>query len=108
MVRISSVLFLLSCPNTGELTNLCRSFSEPDYTKGLFQSIGFKEFHENLVLPSVEQRQQLLDQGVDALKTATRRYARKQIKWINHRFLMQPDRQASLFLRFAQPSLRGK
>ncbi|KAI9556374.1 hypothetical protein GHT06_018948 [Daphnia sinensis] len=70
---------------------------EPDYTIGIFQSIGFKEFHEYLVLPSSERTQdvgrRLLQQGVEALKIRTRRYARKQIKWIVKRFLQQPDRQ---------------
>lgn len=80
---------------------------EADYTKGIFQSIGFKEFHEYLVMPSSEQtsdddrRQQLLNEGIEALKVVTRRYARKQIKWIRNRFLKQPDRQViipTLFL----------
>ncbi|XP_046461083.1 tRNA dimethylallyltransferase-like [Daphnia pulex] len=70
---------------------------EADYTIGIFQSIGLKEFHEFLVLPSSEQTTQtgrrLLDQGVEALKSRTRRYARKQTKWIVKRFLEQPDRQ---------------
>merc|ERR1711911_453037 len=52
-----------------------------------------------LVMPSSEQtsdddrRQQLLNEGIEALKVVTRRYARKQIKWIRNRFLKQPDRQ---------------
>ena len=74
-----------------------RKKREADYTIGIFQSIGLKEFHEYLVLPSSEKTsqigQRLLDQGVEALKIRTRRYARKQIKWIVKRFLEQPDRQ---------------
>lgn len=70
---------------------------EADYTKGVFQSIGFKEFHEYLVAPSSEEGadrlQKLLKEGVDALKVTTRRYARRQVKWIVKRFLQQPDRQ---------------
>lgn len=74
--------------------------TEADYTTGIFQSIGFKEFHEYLTLPSSEEtgneqqrrQQQLLDEGIEALKVVTRRYARKQIKWIRNRFLQQPDR----------------
>jgi len=58
-------------------------------------------------MPSSEQtsdddrRQQLLNEGIEALKVVTRRYARKQIKWIRNRFLKQPDRQViipTLFL----------
>ena len=33
-----------------------RCFRSPDYTKGIFQSIGFKEFHNYLILPEDERR----------------------------------------------------
>lgn len=77
----------------------CESMAhrEADYTTGIFQSIGLKEFHDYLVLPSSEQTgdtgEKLLKQGVEALKVRTRRYARQQLKWIRKRFLQQPDRQ---------------
>lgn len=29
--------------------------SEPEYTRGIFQSIGFKEFHEYLIMPKADQ-----------------------------------------------------
>lgn len=57
-------------------------------------------------MPSSEQtgddnrRQQLLDEGIEALKVVTRRYARKQIKWIRNRFLKQPDRQVIILIQF--------
>lgn len=83
------VCFVLSC-------------READYTKGIFQSIGFKEFHEYLVTPSNEQDTErghkLLKEGVEALKVTTRRYARRQVKWIVKRFLQQPDRQVITYL----------
>ena len=72
---------------------------QADYTKGIFQSIGFKEFHPYLTLPSSEhdgvREKSLLDEGIRDLKLVTRRYARQQIKWILKRFLSQPDRQVS-------------
>ncbi|XP_049809229.1 tRNA dimethylallyltransferase-like [Schistocerca nitens] len=70
---------------------------EPDYTEGIFQSIGFKEFHSWLVQPEAarrsEQGQAEMRRCADALKAATRRYARKQLRWIRNRFLRRPDRQ---------------
>ncbi|KAM6958902.1 tRNA dimethylallyltransferase [Aplochiton taeniatus] len=64
-----------------------------DYQHGIFQSIGFKEFHEYLTAPELgTQREQglLREKGVEALKMATRRYARKQNKWVRNRFLKRP------------------
>lgn len=70
----------------------------------------FKEFHEYLVMPpsgkNAADSEKLRDLGIEALKTATRRYARKQIKWINHRFLAQTGRQVR-FIRFPRRSEPG-
>ncbi|XP_025108958.1 tRNA dimethylallyltransferase-like [Pomacea canaliculata] len=65
---------------------------EPDYTLGIFQSIGFKEFHDYLTLPA-DQKELLLDKSVQALKLATRQYARRQLKWIKNRFVHRPGTQ---------------
>ncbi|MEE6484364.1 hypothetical protein FKM82_013850 [Ascaphus truei] len=67
--------------------------SGQDYQHGIFQSIGFKEFHEYLVTdegccPDTNQR--LLQRGIEALKQATQKYARKQNKWVRNRFLKRP------------------
>ncbi|XP_034401833.1 tRNA dimethylallyltransferase isoform X2 [Cyclopterus lumpus] len=64
-----------------------------NYQHGIFQSIGFKEFHDYLTAPeSSTQREKdaLRDKGIEALKIATRRYARKQNKWVRNRFLKRP------------------
>ncbi|KAJ8268240.1 hypothetical protein COCON_G00134120 [Conger conger] len=64
--------------------------SRQDYQHGIFQSIGFKEFHEYLTADtevSEEKRAELLNTGVERLKIATRQYARKQNKWVRNRFL---------------------
>ena len=78
-------------------------YSEPDYTKGIFQSIGFKEFHEYLILSpegrETEKGSKLFKLGVDALKLVTRRYARRQIRWITNRFLRRPTRQVMKFYK---------
>ncbi|XP_066530886.1 tRNA dimethylallyltransferase [Hoplias malabaricus] len=64
-----------------------------DYQHGIFQSIGFKEFHEYLTAGAdinPEEREKLKMKGIEALKQATRRYARKQNKWVRNRFLKRP------------------
>ncbi|PWA15394.1 hypothetical protein CCH79_00008522, partial [Gambusia affinis] len=61
-----------------------------DYQHGIFQSIGFKEFHDYLTAPessSQQEKDKLRDKGIEALKIATKRYARKQNKWVCNRFL---------------------
>ncbi|NXY39234.1 MOD5 dimethylallyltransferase, partial [Pomatorhinus ruficollis] len=61
-----------------------------DYQHGIFQSIGFKEFHEYLVSEgncSPETSALLLEKGIQALKQVTKRYARRQNKWVRNRFL---------------------
>uniref|UniRef100_A0A146MCA4 tRNA dimethylallyltransferase, mitochondrial n=2 Tax=Lygus hesperus TaxID=30085 RepID=A0A146MCA4_LYGHE len=89
-----------------ELLNFHKSYNEERlknmdssaaYTQGIFQSIGFKEFHAYLTLLEEEREtelgQKLLNEGVLALKSVTRRYARKQIKWIKNRFIKTIDRE---------------
>ncbi|XP_034016834.1 tRNA dimethylallyltransferase isoform X2 [Thalassophryne amazonica] len=64
-----------------------------DYQHGIFQSIGFKEFHDYLTAPesiTQQEKEALRDKGVEALKMATRRYARRQNKWVRSRFLERP------------------
>ncbi|XP_054576780.1 LOW QUALITY PROTEIN: tRNA dimethylallyltransferase [Eptesicus fuscus] len=64
-----------------------------DYQHGIFQSIGFKEFHEYLITEgkcTPETSNQLLKKGIEALKQVTKRYARKQNRWIKNRFLSRP------------------
>ncbi|XP_066125636.1 tRNA dimethylallyltransferase isoform X1 [Saccopteryx bilineata] len=64
-----------------------------DYQHGIFQSIGFKEFHEFLITEgkcTPETSNQLLKKGIEALKQVTKRYARKQNRWVKNRFLNRP------------------
>ena len=63
----------------------------PDYHKGIWQSIGFKEFHPYLQLSDEERQSKegldLFNLGVKLMKIATRQYARRQVKWMR-RFLI--------------------
>ncbi|KAL2718652.1 tRNA dimethylallyltransferase isoform X2 [Vespula squamosa] len=75
----------------------CLHSRSPDYTKGIFQSIGFKEFHDYLILPEEERAsikaETLLKRGLDDLKMVTKRYANNQQKWIRNRLMRRADRQ---------------
>ncbi|CAK9814311.1 tRNA dimethylallyltransferase [Anthophora plagiata] len=74
-----------------------KSNTSADYTTGIFQSIGFKEFHAYLVLPEEERREkkgkELLEKGITDLKQVTRRYSKKQEKWVMNRIIRRSDRQ---------------
>ncbi|XP_043940707.1 tRNA dimethylallyltransferase [Protopterus annectens] len=64
-----------------------------DYQHGIFQSIGFKEFHEYLTVGDScleSTRAELLQRGIESLKQVTKRYTRKQNKWVRNRFLQRP------------------
>lgn len=90
------------------------------YTSGVLQTIGYKEFVPYLMkydhqedekieqylrehsykLPSPEELKEDLPEGLallrsccEELKLVTRRYSKKQLKWINNRFLASRDRQ---------------
>ena len=62
-----------------------------DYTVGIFQSIGFKEFHSYLTMTGEEKQsgegKAALSAGVKQMKLATRQYSRRQAKWMRNRFL---------------------
>ncbi|XP_070557081.1 tRNA dimethylallyltransferase-like isoform X2 [Ptychodera flava] len=70
------------------------SDSKELYTHGIFQSIGFKEFHKYLILSQEDkdsdEGRTLQVEGVNGLKLATRRYGRKQNRWVRNRFLKRP------------------
>lgn len=63
----------------------------PDYTKGIFQTIGFKEFHSYFMLDektrSSSKGNEVLKKSIEDMKCATRRYARRQMHWIRSRIL---------------------
>ncbi|XP_052774996.1 tRNA dimethylallyltransferase-like isoform X1 [Mya arenaria] len=85
-----------------ELTDFHRQYNEDrlnqgkeaDYTRGIFQSIGFKEFHNYLLMDDQQratpQGQNAFLEGVNKLKLVTRQYARKQKRWIETRLLKRP------------------
>ncbi|RFU33566.1 hypothetical protein B7463_g2791, partial [Scytalidium lignicola] len=78
---------------------------EIDKTRGIWVSIGWKEFEEYLLAlnlgPTREELTRLLKEAIEKTKTATRQYAKSQIRWI--RLKLMPELRAdgktdSLFL----------
>ena len=59
--------------------------SSIDFTKGIFQSIGFKEFQTYLETSMSDK--ELFDAAVDTMKRSTRKYAKRQISWIRNKLL---------------------
>lgn len=85
-----------------------------DYTKGILQTIGLKEFipyleeydvAQDALITEFNQRKSddnttespeglpLLQSCLEELRLTTKRYSKKQMKWIVNRFLAQTDRQ---------------
>ncbi|KAF7304643.1 tRNA dimethylallyltransferase [Mycena kentingensis (nom. inval.)] len=59
--------------------------NETDYTLGIYQSIGYREFHAYLA--SETQTSKAYTEAVENMKISTRQYARRQISWIRNKLL---------------------
>lgn len=67
-----------------------RNNEDDDTHQGIFQTIGFKEFREYLSLENDADEKVAaasVAKGVEQMKLVTRQYARRQLKWMNQRFL---------------------
>lgn len=80
--------YSVQCTNARKL---CKSYEE-----GLFQAIGFKEFHPYLTYTGDEEkeREKLLLDSLERLKQITVRYSKKQKRWVRNRFLARPKENA--------------
>ncbi|KAF9239613.1 tRNA isopentenyltransferase [Melanogaster broomeanus] len=80
---------LASAPSSlvevGQQDNLSTSLNEPDYTLGIYQCIGFKEFRDFLSSPGASQ--ETFANAVEEMKHSTRRYAKRQIAWLRNKLL---------------------
>lgn len=64
------------------------SASAFDYTLGIYQSIGYKEFREYLVSEDANSAsEKLFNEAVEATKTSTRQYAKRQVSWLKNKLL---------------------
>lgn len=66
------------------------------YEEGLFQAIGFKEFHLFLTYQGDDEKEKekLLQLSLTKLKQITSRYSKKQVRWVQNRFLGRPEKNA--------------
>ncbi|UJR27967.1 hypothetical protein I4U23_009225 [Adineta vaga] len=66
-----------------------------DYTRGIFQAIGFKEFHDYLLLSEDERKSEhgkkVFANAIERLKVSTRQYSRYQEKWLRMRLLQRVE-----------------
>jgi tRNA dimethylallyltransferase len=77
-----------------------------DGTRGIFISIGYKEFTEYCAAltagdASEEQLDKLRDAAIEKTQTSTKQYAKRQIRWIQYKFINAAQRnnaQDHLFL----------
>ncbi|OSD02771.1 tRNA isopentenyltransferase [Trametes coccinea BRFM310] len=56
-----------------------------DYTLGIYQAIGYKEFHDYLSSPTPSES--AFQEAVEQMKLGTRRYAKRQVAWIRNKLL---------------------
>ncbi|KZT28700.1 tRNA isopentenyltransferase, partial [Neolentinus lepideus HHB14362 ss-1] len=59
--------------------------SPVDYTLGIYQAIGYKEFHD--YLNSSNPTEASFKEAIDRMKLSTRQYAQRQVKWIRNKLL---------------------
>ncbi|CAJ0631348.1 13761_t:CDS:10 [Entrophospora sp. SA101] len=81
------IKFLRNLIKNGEIHALLRN-NKVDYTRGIWQAIGYKEFDNYLsMLESNTQNEKNLEEskrsGTELMKIATRQYARRQVHWVS-------------------------
>ncbi|KAJ3182211.1 hypothetical protein HDU85_003253 [Gaertneriomyces sp. JEL0708] len=70
----------------------------PDYTRGILQTIGFKEFHAYLASGAEsEAAEGLLNESLEVMKRATRQYAKRQVTWIKNKLAHKCISAAPMF-----------
>jgi tRNA A37 N6-isopentenylltransferase MiaA len=100
-----------------------KSGKETDYTRGIFQAIGYKEFDTYLQHYEELKRQgqlqtavdpsslrphpgdaigvRLFDQAIEDMKVATRQFAKSQVRWVRNKLLpevrLQQQRNSQVY-----------
>ncbi|KAJ3998073.1 tRNA isopentenyltransferase [Lentinula boryana] len=59
--------------------------SASDYSFGIYQSIGYREFHKYISAPDPSEED--FSEAVRNMKTSTRQYAKRQISWLRNKLL---------------------
>jgi len=63
------------------------SEDETDYTLGMYQSIGYREFDRYVELQGTAESQIAYELAVDSMKRSTRKYAKRQVSWIKNKLI---------------------
>ncbi|KAF9792329.1 tRNA isopentenyltransferase [Thelephora terrestris] len=58
-----------------------------DYTLGIYQSIGYREFDRYVELQNTGESQTAYELAVQSMKQSTRRYAKRQVSWIKNKLI---------------------
>jgi len=74
-----------SSSNESNEGNSDTTAAEVNFTFGVFQSIGFREFHRYLADPSLSETK--YQTAVQNLKTSNHQYAKRQVSWIRNKLL---------------------
>ncbi|KIK91129.1 hypothetical protein PAXRUDRAFT_831107 [Paxillus rubicundulus Ve08.2h10] len=61
------------------------SVNDPNYTLGIYQCIGFKEFRDFLSSPAASAKS--FSNAVEDMKHSTRKYAKRQVAWLRNKLL---------------------
>lgn len=101
--RIDKMMELGLFPELREMREISKK-TPLGNTQGIFQSIGYKEFDALLRAEEEGQKGEIIEklrlEGIEAMKRATRRYARRQVHWVKTHFLAlnnrDPVKEASL------------
>ncbi|KAL4065434.1 IPP transferase-domain-containing protein [Scleroderma yunnanense] len=82
-------LYKIARSSTAPQTYLGGGFEskEPvtDYTLGIYQCIGYKEFREFLTDPNTSQ--EAFTRAIEQMKHSTRKYAKRQVSWLRNKLL---------------------
>nr|XP_039257049.1 tRNA dimethylallyltransferase-like [Styela clava] len=83
---------------------------QADYERGIFQSIGFKEFHDYLTkeVSDNNERNVLLNESIERMKISTRQYAKYQRKWIRNRIVNRENGLPVYAVDSSDPSIWDK
>ncbi|CAF3842449.1 unnamed protein product [Rotaria sordida] len=69
-----------------------------NYTRGIFQAIGFKEFHDYLLLSNIKRKsehgEKVFANAIERLKLSTRQYSKYQEKWLRMRLLQRVEKHS--------------
>jgi len=63
------------------------SEDQVDYTLGMYQSIGYREFDRYIELQDTAESQTAYELAVDSMKRSTRKYAKRQVSWIRNKLI---------------------